>query len=371
LSWLQLDDRILEHPKFIRAAKRGGSEAIHLWLGIRAYCGQLLTDGFVPEDMLDEVRGPKDPEKRALALRVLIEEKLLHRVEGGVEMHDYLDWSESKRDILKRRKNWKEKKNRQRGGKPSNTETSVGVPELSPGDTTETLASVPDPRARAHGEGRGSDQDQDLSEGEDGEAPSVAIAPVAPDQRRWPAEEWFEAFRIQRLTYYQGSYAGRPNDFGAISDLRTILSRLPLDESLAAQKRAPKMFAEYFSDRGEDVAAARHPWSWFVQRFDGLRFPKKAAPADDRCAYHRAAGTRGKLPRGGGYDSCPECRHAKAASGTRQSEPAPLTDALAAATERKVAELRAAGEKAWTPEQLAEMRETLQRDRQPPKAAVG
>lgn len=104
MSYLELDDGILDHPKFIRAARRGGSDAIHLWLGLRAYCGQHLTDGHVPADMIDEVRGPKDPEKRAHALEVLKDCKLLDERPDGIEMHDFLDWSASKEEILERRR---------------------------------------------------------------------------------------------------------------------------------------------------------------------------------------------------------------------------------------------------------------------------
>jgi hypothetical protein len=83
VSWLELDDGILEHPKFIRAIKLGGSEAVHLWLGLRAYCAKLLTDGKVPGDMLDEVRGPKDSKRRAAAMTALVTAGLLDLIEDG------------------------------------------------------------------------------------------------------------------------------------------------------------------------------------------------------------------------------------------------------------------------------------------------
>jgi hypothetical protein len=115
MSWLELDDGILDHPKFIRAVKLGGSEAVHLWLGIRAYCGKLLTDGFVPEDMIDEVRGPKDPKRRALALEALRAAGLLDLAEGGFQMHDYLDWSKSRDKVLAARKQARDRQAKSRG----------------------------------------------------------------------------------------------------------------------------------------------------------------------------------------------------------------------------------------------------------------
>jgi hypothetical protein len=115
MSWLELDDQILAHPKFIRAVKLGGSEAIHLWLGLRAYCGQLLTNGFIPEDMLDEVRGPTNPKSRAKAMAALKTVGLLDQIEGGLMMHDFLDWSSSREEVLQRRSSAKERKRRSRG----------------------------------------------------------------------------------------------------------------------------------------------------------------------------------------------------------------------------------------------------------------
>lgn len=103
MSWLELDDRILDHPKFLRAVKQGGSEAIHLWLGIRAYCGQNLTDGFIPTDMLDEVRGPRDSRKRLAALEALVDNRLIEPSDAGYQMHDFLDWSRSKAEITELR----------------------------------------------------------------------------------------------------------------------------------------------------------------------------------------------------------------------------------------------------------------------------
>ncbi len=115
MSWLELDDGILDHPKFIRAVKLGGSEAVHLWLGMRAYCGKLLTDGFIPEDMVDEVRGPRDPKKRAAALEALRSARLVDPAEGGYQMHNYLKWSKSRDDVLAARKQARDRQAKSRG----------------------------------------------------------------------------------------------------------------------------------------------------------------------------------------------------------------------------------------------------------------
>jgi len=99
MTHIELDDQILNHDKFIRVGKSCGGDAIWLWLGMRAYCSQRLSDGFVPDDMLDEVRGPKDAKLRAKCIQALIDIKLVDKCDGGIMLHDYLDWSPSRDQV--------------------------------------------------------------------------------------------------------------------------------------------------------------------------------------------------------------------------------------------------------------------------------
>lgn len=143
MSWMNLDDRILEHPKFIRAERVGGSEAIHLWLGLRAYCGQHLTDGFVPSDMLSEVRGPRFPKRRAEAMTALRTSGLIVDVDGGVQLHDFLQWSESREKVLERRERARLRQDRHRAKSQQPATASVAsVTRLSRRDERVTAPSV-------------------------------------------------------------------------------------------------------------------------------------------------------------------------------------------------------------------------------------
>lgn len=113
-----------------------------------------------------------------------------------------------------------------------------------------------------------------------GSAKSVPLSPVSPELRRWGAEEWFEAFRMAWVTYLgAGSYGGQPADYRAVGDMREVLRKVSLDDALAAQRRSSSIFAEFFGDRGDEIATARYPWGWFVTRFNGLRLPKATAQA--------------------------------------------------------------------------------------------
>lgn len=96
-----LDDGFLDHPKLIRANRKGGSAAIHLWLGILSWCRRQLSDGIIPLDVLAEVNGPA-PRWRRAALEALLDPEvgLLERVsEHELRMHDYLDWNKSREQV--------------------------------------------------------------------------------------------------------------------------------------------------------------------------------------------------------------------------------------------------------------------------------
>jgi hypothetical protein len=141
--------------------------------------------------------------------------------------------------------------------------------------------------------------------------------PAASASRRWGARDWFERFKkawaASRRTL---SYGGPPADFKAVRDLQEMLDALTTTDALAAQERSEAMFEEYLADRGEKLVAARHPWSWFVSRFNGLRIP-------------------------------------------RQTHSVMVSGVSAASTDRKLAELRSFENRTATAEQLAELRENL------------
>lgn len=123
---MDLDDKLLAHPKFLRAAERGGSEAIHLWLGLRQFVAQNLTDGFIPTDMVKHVHGPI-ARKRAAALDVLVEVGLVEKRSDGLALHDFLQWSKSRAKILAERER---NKLRQERFRESRTVSNAGVTPL-------------------------------------------------------------------------------------------------------------------------------------------------------------------------------------------------------------------------------------------------
>ncbi len=156
MSWIELDDGILDHEKFVRAVKRGGSDVIFMWLGLRAHCAKRLTDGRIDLDLLDEVKGPTG-KARDKAIAILLEVVLLEYRDGKKDalwMHDYLDWSRSKEEVLESRRKARERKRTSRGTSQRDTirdsqESSEGVRDPRGRDPTPLPTSTPPPRVRA------------------------------------------------------------------------------------------------------------------------------------------------------------------------------------------------------------------------------
>lgn len=177
-----------------------------------------------------------------------------------------------------RRERDAERKRREREAGRARTDADGCGQERTESDASENVRAVP-----------GSDPDQKQKQIQihdpdggaagaparsNGEAKPIRLDSVPPDQRRWPAEEWFQGFRVAWLTYRKGSYVLSGGDRKAIEELRSMLAQLPPQEALESQRRAPSMFAEFFADDAPDIVDARHPWSWFVGRFGRLRFER-------------------------------------------------------------------------------------------------
>lgn len=108
MPWVRIDEHAMSHPKI--AGLSDG--AFRLWVQALAHCQNVLTDGFVV----------------VIALRGLSAYTLKRRTElveaglwknqagGGVVVHDYLQWNDSREQVLKardaakdRRRRWRDK----------------------------------------------------------------------------------------------------------------------------------------------------------------------------------------------------------------------------------------------------------------------
>jgi len=116
VSWLRFDDAFFDHPKIAGLDDR----AFRWFMWSLGHCSRYLTDGFVA---LGVIRGCSLVTRKYTAeraLRVICGAGLWEEVEGGIQIHDYLDFNPTRASVLKKRQQATERKRRSRANqKPS------------------------------------------------------------------------------------------------------------------------------------------------------------------------------------------------------------------------------------------------------------
>lgn len=140
MAWVRLSDDFYDHPKFDKAGVLG----IALFAAGLAWCNRNLTDGFIPRktasrllDFEDAVQAVRDADRNAVTnvtdndaqalflardtVAKLLEAGLWREVEGGYEVHDYLEYQASREQIeagresnAARQKAWRERRKAER-----------------------------------------------------------------------------------------------------------------------------------------------------------------------------------------------------------------------------------------------------------------
>lgn len=133
--------------KWRRAIKLGGADAILLWLAMKRYVAETLSNGFVPDDELDALPGA--PERPRDALTALLEcgktkedgsrgAGLVDPHPHGWQLHDYLDHANSAEQEAVRRERERKRKADYRAG--LRTGQSRGTSEGQTGGTVRGTA---------------------------------------------------------------------------------------------------------------------------------------------------------------------------------------------------------------------------------------
>ena len=100
MAWLRMDDSFYDHPKLSSLCSDSSRWAFVKSAG---YCARHLTDGRVPST---ELHGGKAVHNE------LIASGLWHPIEGGILVHDYLDWNPTADEVRSQR----EKDSRRKAG---------------------------------------------------------------------------------------------------------------------------------------------------------------------------------------------------------------------------------------------------------------
>jgi hypothetical protein len=95
MSWAKLDDRFHVNGKIVAA----GNAAVGLFARGISWSAGHETDGFIPEGVARMLESPD----QGLVDR-LLEIGLLERAEGGYQIHDYLEFNPSARELRRQRK---------------------------------------------------------------------------------------------------------------------------------------------------------------------------------------------------------------------------------------------------------------------------
>lgn len=102
MPWARIDDQANDDDKLNSL----GSDAFRLWVRGLVYCQKKLTDGFIPDAQIGTLAAlSRDRDRGRMIAELLAEHPRLgkgplwHKVEGGYQMHDYLDWNESRAQV--------------------------------------------------------------------------------------------------------------------------------------------------------------------------------------------------------------------------------------------------------------------------------
>lgn len=134
MVWFKVDDRFVNHPKWMALDDDDKLACIGLWTALGAWSAGYLTDGRVPDRV---VAGWRDGIRLAA---LLVDAGLLSRTANGYQFHDWRDWQPTKAEVLAERERWRvnqEKSRRKRGTVTDDTPVSLR------GVTGESTGPVP------------------------------------------------------------------------------------------------------------------------------------------------------------------------------------------------------------------------------------
>jgi hypothetical protein len=97
VPWFKADDKLHSHAKAV-AAIRECRSALALWVVAGSWCADQLTDGNVPEAIVDRLGFG------AAEADALVSARLWHRTESGYVFHGWTDYQPTRRYVLAKRK---------------------------------------------------------------------------------------------------------------------------------------------------------------------------------------------------------------------------------------------------------------------------
>jgi hypothetical protein len=136
MTWFRVDDKFHGHVKPLRA----GLAAVGAWTLAGSWCGDHLTDGFVPVVIARRIAG-------AAVWERLVDADMVEEVEGGYRLHDFCQWNPTRAEVEAERA--RKAAAGRAGGLAKAAAASAGVAAASPAPTeppcSRPVPSRPDP----------------------------------------------------------------------------------------------------------------------------------------------------------------------------------------------------------------------------------
>ncbi|HVT06732.1 MAG TPA: hypothetical protein VHO67_04720 [Polyangia bacterium] len=369
----------MEKPRVVAAS----DAAFRAWVNCHGLAAKLETGGIIPEsvDYDDRVWLSLAKVTRA-QVDAAVAEGLLEVSDRNIRVVDYDRDGEFKYTDARKRA----RENGARGGRPKKSETEPvrqpsGIPESNPVGLQHETQTEPAEKLSSSSSSSPFPEDPPppASARSNGDArPAMYQLPAGP-VTSYTLTRLFGFIRSRDVggLEWQGARItnGKDTDMAELinSDPSLRADVVPTMELLfrrAKEGREGKRSADILREPSFGFAVWCSSWTSLREELHGKRpaVPKPAQP-NPLCAFHRQ-GFRGRLPREGAHDGCPECKHAQAAAGKRSGDPATVRDALAATTERHLAKMRQAAEKAATPDEIKRAREEFEAEQRQPAKAV-
>ncbi len=151
MPWFKVDDGFATSKAVLRIPRRQRCQAIGLWTLAGTWCAKELTDGFVPEYVLEDLGGTP-----ALA-RALVDSGLWNVVEGGWQFVGWEKYQPSREQVLDERAKEAERKRKWREARKAaasrsepqvdadvSAERPAGTPPSVP-ELSQPESEIPDP----------------------------------------------------------------------------------------------------------------------------------------------------------------------------------------------------------------------------------
>lgn len=130
MPWGRLDDSLYDHPKLDRLPEEQRLEGVGLWAVAISWSNRFLTDGHLPRSRIEKLGGTIE------LAESLVTAEMFDHDGSGYRIHDFLDFNDSRADVMERRQKEAERKAAYRAGKRGG-----GSPAGSPNGTSSVSES--------------------------------------------------------------------------------------------------------------------------------------------------------------------------------------------------------------------------------------